>query len=489
MADMHGSSRGETAVKGLFAFSIGLYVLHLMLAVCFDRALYADGALFFVDNVSSLGFSFKDDEKHIRLLVNLINQAPLSIGLLLGVRDIGSLRVLFGAGLFFVPVLFYVWCFVLSVRARDYTIFLCSLISFVVFAIPSEMFVLNQAFTSLAVCWVLAHYAILSIRPGRFERVAIVLLGLLLFRAHESMLFWGVGLSFVSLAGMRRSGSFEVNPSNLHRYYIAAVGGLSSAFVVWWQFTHPVAQQTSEYLELLGLLSPAELWSGNTRISILVILGLIGVLTTRLLSDRYRLLQRLANITLGALCLYMVLFSVSAFRITDFANPFREYQYRFLMTFGSSVVLFLAPYARWGGGRVGYNVPAAALIFSGLLASTIWQLSNDFRWSAFREASIRSLAYANTIVVEPERVRSNLESVGQGYLYRYRWDWTWPVYGLSLHASPNVLRIYRPEGFGEYFVLPRSVGDEVRVPFTTLPQRALFDFSLLTHACVSGQCQ
>lgn len=476
-----------SAVRALVLFSVGLYLLHLLLAVCVDRALYSDGSFFFVENVSSLGYPLKDDEKHIRLLVNVLNQAPLSLGLLLGVKDLGFLRALFGFGLFFVPALLYFWCFLVSRKARDYSVFACALLSLVVFAMPSEMFALNQAFTALAICWVLVHYAILPIRPSQFELCLIALLGVVLFRAHESMLLWGVGLCFSSFAGLRRGNRFRLSLDNFHRYYIGIVGIFSSFFVLWWQFSHPVSQQTSDYLSLLGLLAPQEIWAGNTRISMVLLLGFALVGAEKLLSGRFSSVGVFFRFAAVVICFYVVLFSFSVFRSPDIANPFREYEYRFLMTFGAAVVLCFAPCSRLNGGW-GRHLVVTMLLFSGLLAATIWQISNDDNWRAFKQASIRGLAYAETVVVSPDRVRLALESVGQGFLYKYRWSWTWPAYGLSLHDSREVLRIYSPEGFGDYFSLPKADGDGVRIPFAQLPQRGFFDFTLLFQACFSGQC-
>lgn len=488
MFDIFIRERSVWIVKALASFSVGLYLLHLLLAVCVDRSLYADGAFFFVGNITSSGYPLVNDGKHIRLFVDFLSQAPLSLGSLLGVTDLGVLRTLFGLGLFLFPVCLYAWCLALSRRARDYSVFVCSLFSLIVFAMPSEIFVLNQALTTLAVCWVLVHYAILPVRLGRFDVFLVATLGVVVFRSHESMAFFGGALFFAALVGLRRDNKYVLSYCNWHRYYIGAVGLLSAAFVLWWQFSHPVSQQTEAYLNLLALLKPQELWQGNTRISILVATGFLMVLASRCVFFRMAFLGGFLRISAVFITAYGVLFSFMVFRSPELANPFREYEYRFLVTFGGAAALFLASFLKFEGGFE-KNKALCSVLFFGLLAATVWQLSNDLKWDAFKRASQRTLAYADSIVVSPERVEEGLASVGQGHIYRYRWSWTWPVLGLSLHESRNVLRIYKPEGYEQYFSLPKVEGDVVFVPFKQLPQKGFFDLSLLAQACIAGHCR
>ena len=91
----------------LMVAACAVYTTYLFQAIYVERALYADGANFFVELLSKERlWPIADDSKHIRLFVNVLNQMPMVLALKLGVTSLRCLRILFGAGLFLVCLLY-----------------------------------------------------------------------------------------------------------------------------------------------------------------------------------------------------------------------------------------------------------------------------------------------------------------------------------------------------------------------------------------------
>ena len=450
----------------LGGFACLLYALYIGQAIHVERALYADGANFFVELLSKeQWWPIADDFKHIRLLVNVLNQLPVAIALKIGVENLRLLKIFFGAGLFLIPALIYAFCFMLSRRASDYRVFFFSIASLVSCAMPSDIFIINQSFTSLALVWILIHYLLLSFNVRWFDWVVILLVSLLLFRAHESLIIWG-GISFMGAAAVIwvRDGR-NISNKNLHVYTIGILGLGQLAFVAFWQATHPVGKQTSDFLKLIALLKPGELWIGNTRISILFFCILL-VIFVYSLAHRYVLgvsrpakaILFLIFVSLGGL---MVATGAMAIINLDLTNPGREFSYRFLMTFGSAGWMMMSIFAVLIQMNPDHQVRRLCFtaLSLGVISASMWQISNNIQWSIFRNAAAQELSLETGPLVDPDRVRDRLASLGKESTYKYRWAWAWTVFGMSLQENGRVVKLFRPEGYEEYFNPPK------RIPF------------------------
>lgn len=448
----------------LAASACVIYAIYLGQAIHVERALFADGSNFFVDLLSQKNiWPVADDPKHIRLLANALNQLPLVVALKFGVEDLRTLKLLFGAGLFTGSVVVYLFCYSLSRRASDYRVFLFSVVSLITCAIPSDVFILNQSFISLALAWVLIHYLLLKMKIRWFDWLVIALVSIVLFRAHENLVLWG-GTLFIGAAAVIRLGYNDGVLSKNRQAYVLGIVGLAQAFfVIFWQATHPVGQQTDDFLKLIKLILPQELWVGNTRIS---------VLTTSLLavalfygracrgankSNRLILVSVFLIFSLvSSLVLYCGASAIHDFGVT---NPGREFSYRFLMTFGStgwmlvSIAFVLA--------KIEVDVRGSYLaiiaLSIGLFSASMWQISNNLQWSDFERAAAFELRVSPGPFIPPESVRDRLRSENREYAYKYRWSWTWPVFGMSLQNDGRVEKMFRPEGFDQYFNPPKSI--------------------------------
>lgn len=433
-----------------------LYGGYLLEAIAIDRALYADGANFFVALLAdSQGWPLADDGKHIRLMANMVNQLPAALALQSGITDIPLLRSLFGAGLFLMPPFVYLLCLWLAQRATDYRLTLPALAGMVSCAMPSEMFILNQALLALPLCWLLLHYLLLDLRLQWRDYLLMTFTTLLLFRSHESMALWGGGLAGAAvLAGWQRGW-----PS--HRVMIAIVGLAQAAFVFYWQASHPVAAQTDAFLQLLKLADPAELWQGNTRLSVLFVGLLLAAGLWQFNSAKGGWPARTAVLLFSILAIFLLHSSLALWRQPELADPSREYSYRFLITFGGSLWLVMGVLWQLYGPR-----PQTMLLrklwlalFIGLAAASIWQLANNRYWQQFSEAVQTVQTTSDSPLLYPQQVATRLAATGQSAAYRYRWNWAWPVLGMSIQADGRVQKLFRPETHTEAFDPPR------RIPF------------------------
>lgn len=444
-----------------------LYLAYLGQAIHLERALYADGANFFVELLTQKqSWPVANDPVHIRLIVNFINQFPAAVALLLNVEDIRSLKLFFGSGLFLTPILAYLFCFFLSWRSHNYQVFFFSIATLVTCALPSDIFILNQAFTTLALAWVLIHYLLLKLTVRWFDWFIIICISLVLFRAHESLIIWG-GVFFIgSVAMLWFQRDLAFSKQNAHIYVIALFGLAQLSFVAFWQMSHPVGEQTNAFLQLFALLLPNQLWTGNTRISLLTTVLLIFVAAytpiQRYFSNKHTVNIFFALIFIASACL-LIYSGASAIYQHELTNPFREYAYRFLIPFGSVAWMLIAIFLALSTVKIDLHIKHLAVIALsiGLISASMWQLANNLQWAAFKKATEQELRTAGGPLLYADSVKQRLISNDQEYAYKYRWDWAWPVFGMSLQDDGRVKKIFKPEAFEPYFQPPAFL------PFTS----------------------
>lgn len=466
ITDKYSKGPAKLALTLLMMAAIIIYAAYLVQAIYTGRALYADGANFFVELLTKTSsWPVADDSKHIRLFVNIINQLPIVIALKTGVTDLPALRIYFGMGLFLMPLCFYLYCFYLSRRAGDFRVFYFSIFNLVACAIPSDMFILNQAFTSLALSWIVIHYLLLNLRLNSFDYAAVFVICAILFRAHESLIIWG-GIFFLGAVCVKifRDRMFFDNKKYLI-YMIGVFGMLQSGFVAFWQYSHPVGEQTSAFLQLITLLKPSEIWVGNTKISVVMTIALILFFFSQLLLNRNQGKNKLSNIFTCIFLIFilswMLLIGIHAINDFSFTDPAREYEYRFLITFGSSGWMLLSILYYLYNKPLSNNVKSInkAIICAGVISASLWQISNNLQWSIFTNAASQVLQSSSFSRIDPDNVRKYLVAANNENAYKYGWGWAWTVLGMSLQKNWVVNKLYKPEGYEEYFNPPK------RIPF------------------------
>lgn len=467
-----GAQRTEGGSK-LLSWSVGLvlfsalviYLVCLVHSIVVGRGLFGDGANFFLDLLSQDSiWPVADDSKHIRFLINLINQVPLVLSLKFGVDELPVLRFMFNFGLFLMPVMAYAYCFFLSYRGKDYRVFLCAMVALVVFSLPSSVFSINQVFSALAFYWVFFHYLLLRLKLKGLDWLVMFVLSVVLLRSHEGAILWGAVCALFALIILYkwRRGSTEKFP--VHVLLLGVAGGVHVLFVLYWQFSHPVGEQTQGFLGLIKYADPRELWQGNTRISVYTgLLFLLGLLLLKL-NQTISLAGKVLRISIYAcsacLIVFMLYFGWQALQGQMPIDPVREYSYRFLAAFGPPLLMLLAGWLTLANVEVKGSAFAlmAVGIAAGLIASSFWQISNNFQWEEFSNVTKSTLLNAKSSLVDPMDVQESLRQKNKVALYQYGSGWTWPVLGMSLQNSKRIVRMYKPEAaYMAYFDPPRKI--------------------------------
>jgi hypothetical protein len=206
------------------------WAVHLVAAIATDEVLFRDGVHYLLSVMRVQAPRLWDPA---RSLANLATQLPVVLAIRLGVRDIGWLAHLLGAGLFLPELLSMAVCF-WCVRGRRTEMMLFPLLSQWAFAASSSFTVVGESHLMHSLFWVLL-FLILFKRPWGWRSAALtlVLAGLTL-RTYQSMVAVGPVLTLAALMRAReeraeRGGSWPwialscwfVAGASLAAFYIA----------------------------------------------------------------------------------------------------------------------------------------------------------------------------------------------------------------------------------------------------------------------------
>ena len=490
------SWNGPGCLYFLGAVSGGLYLLHVCTAILAERVLYADGVVFFLSLLSrEFPWPMFDDGKHIRLLVNYINQFPLALAIKAGVVDLRTLKLLFGVGLFLVPLAIYSLCFFLSYRAGDCRVLFFLLASFATCAMPSEIFIVNQAFTSLALCWLLLCYVLLDFKARAFDKALIFAILIVLFRAHEGMLLWGPMLSIAALARLIRYRTYAPTSENWHIHAIGLAGILHAAFVAYWQLTYPVDEQTQAFLVLLTKVLPGAMWanSGATRISLLAGIALAGSLAMMWLGSKVKLWPAMR----AAWWMMLVACAILSLQVFSFpfyehwhTYPWHEFDYRFLVNFGSVFWMGLIVILWWKG--VQFSRAERSLMWlilaMGIGAGAVWQLANTESWDDFQRQSKNFIRNSENVFISSSELRKRFFDMRKDWLLEKNdVAWTWPAYSIVIQNAKVVRKVVVLDGHPDLFEIHRDKDYIVSASSVLLYPDGYFDLSHLLAAQQGGE--
>lgn len=465
-----------------------VYGAHLCYAIISDRALFSDGAQFFIRLITSTApWPVFDDSVHIRLLVNVLNQWPVSLARMVGVEDIPTLRLLFGASLFIQPALLYVYCYALSRRANDFRVFAWAVASLVSCAMPSELFVINQGITALALAWIALHYVLLPLRHRWTDYVIMATVSVLLFRAHEGVVLWGGVIAAAGVFRLAAEYRATAGRPSVAILALSALGAAQSAFVLWWQAAHAVQAQTGEILSLARVASPWALWTSSGRVALVTFSLVTLIFAVAAPGQRPRALGltprdgTITGVVLGGVAIMGVSVGLALFD-TGSLNPLLAWQHRVLIPFGGAVCMVLAVSVMNLNVRltVQHQRLLTGALAAGLVASSVWQMQTTARWRLYRAATQDAVRSADGPLVTSRVVMHTLLRQSASDAWRFRNTWAWSVFGLSLQDSAVVTAVMKPDWERAHFVLPRAATDSLRVPFVTLPASGILRFEAWT---------
>ena len=478
----------------LAAAAAGLYLLHLCAAVLAERALYTDGSHFFLGLLRrDLVWPVTDDPKHIRLFVNYINQFPVVAAIKLGLQDLRTLKLLFGAALFFTPLAIYIGCFAMCHRAKDYRILFFLIAAVLTCAMPSEFFIVNQSFTTMALCWLLLCYVLLDFRLRALDYVVLAFVLVVLFRAHEGMVLWGAVLFCAAAARLFRLRRRPFLRNRLHIGLVGLAGLLQAAFVLHWQTSHPVGEQTEAFLSYLTNVLPARMWegSGATRISLLtaaafaVSLGGVWLHGKLVGSPRSSKAVFATFWAVAVVCAILSLqVSVLLFEDSWRIRPWTEKSYRFLINFGSVLWMGMAVAFWWARMRIGpaWRSLMQFVLAVGLAAGSMWQLGNTRLWNEFQNQSVRIVKASNKTFISYCEIEAKFSEMQRPWLRRNMDPWAWPAYSIAIQNSKKVPKVVIAENRPYMFEVYENESYILSASYVTFFPDGLFDLSILISA-------
>lgn len=414
--------------------------------------------------------------------MNLLNQFWAALALKLGLHDLGLYQLLFGAGYYLTAPLLYGYCGWLCYRVKNPKPFLFALISLSTCSMPSEIFAINQALTTVALCWVIFHYLVLDLKITKLDLVVISLISVLLFRSHEGMILWGT--SFAAIAGYRiflfhRQGEKNV-PSLI--LILGLLGILQAAFAGYWQITQPVQTATQNFIQTFTYATPERVLGGIGRLpaTILVMLFFVVLPVPKKLQQGILILGVLGLLT----------HALNHFGVSPTIFPMDEYGLRLLIPFASPFLMMFAALANFAGFLKSISSKFLITVAAaGLLALSLWQIGNNFHWRQFNETSREVLRLSpQGTLVPPQKVYEALSEKQLAPYMNYSWDWTWSVYGLNLQNSPEVKALYLPLSALENFKVPTDPNESVLLPFIHFSSDGYFQFQDFLKTCAESKC-
>nr|ABH02985.1 SpaB [Spirochaeta aurantia] len=459
--------------------AVGLYFVSNTLALTTERYLYSDGAHFFLRAITSLErWPLATDVLHPRYLADALNQSLLSLGLRLGITELSVLKVLFGLPLFFGNTVALFVCYRVSRTQGLPWPFLVALGYYVVFAMPSEIFPVNEAMVTFWVAYFLLLLQVLNYQPQPFHWALGLILAGLLFLCHENVLFFApFGLVAGWFAWVRGSAGKRSLVAVLTAGWAAAFG-----FVLVWQLTHPLASLSSDYISLIKtVLNPLTVIRSNLFVSYSVLVCIV-LLWLGQKKHRHPVAMRgVARIVLRALLVAHAIFLALVFGLGLF-NPEAEVMRRVLLTIGGVVVFGLVtggvvwPSSFRLSPRTGNRILAVVLL--GLASHSVLQIGNSLNWNELRSRVKADLADHPGAILDPvELGYTDRTVVGN----RYSWSWTWPCFSMVVGESNEFRALFLPLSSQEAFSVVAE-SRTVRFPFSevgpstpTLTAEAFFE--------------
>ncbi|RYZ91955.1 MAG: hypothetical protein EOP06_05695 [Proteobacteria bacterium] len=467
--------------KLLMYVSVLAFAMYTVSSIVYSKALYADGAFFFIDAATKIFENrakwWSDDYTHMRLLVNILCQLPLRVAIGLGVTDLAWLRVIFCAPLFLTYSICLIWIFLISRRATDFTYFVLAVGVYVLFVMPSDIFAVNPARVSMGFYWVLFTYLMVPVSLNKIDIVILSLLSLIIFRSHEGVIICGPIIFLGSCLSWVKS--HPDRGAKLLFGIIALSAGFSG---VLWQLTHVVSAATSSYLGLIMNLTPRDF----TRTMFgFVWLPLFLIFRYCICFSSQKIYFRQTSRVFWLLLFGLIAFGVLPFFLPKFVQPSKEFTLRFLITSGGPLVMLAALWLSIRGEINRINLRALILILAfTLLGEVLWQTASLHNWNRVVASTRLALQRSSAPVISHDDVFESFNSADQFMLRRYGWAWAWPVFGLAFGSGRSVSTLIKPHDEMKFFLIPKEGEIVAHIPYLKL-REGLFSFHEFRRRCAA----
>lgn len=403
--------------RGLAGVAASVLLLGTCLfAVLVHAALYADGANYLLQIVGKQGFLFVWWD---RSGANLLTQAPLVIGLHVGVHSMQTAAMLYSAGTLGVPALVYLLALFFS-RNEWYL----PAIAAVIITIYATTFFMSvsESVTAYAV-YLLIAVILASSRPLTASRVVTLLMSsAILPFLYETSLLFGPLLAIWCLLRFRRGEDMTIDRAAL---FVPMLAGLAAGATSAWGILHPIDSQAEQSA---GTLSG--LWASHEFDAACLVL--VGALALALAKRRFSVILAGEATVLGVAALFTAVGS---------ARPDSQYTIRLAPAF-ILLPLFIVLCRREDrrglrlrslatSRRLEYAVVALAA------ALAIQNLTLLWGWHDFFRSLAHQVNTAQGLVSYPH---ARLDLAGE-----YGWAWTFPAMSRVVQDSPGRALVENPD--------------------------------------------
>jgi hypothetical protein len=445
----------------LMLLALGLVAATQLQAGLALRGLFADGVFYTVRMLGHHGLAIMEPE---RGTAQLMVQAPVAIGMLLGLDDARKVALLFSLTTNLTPVLLTFTClWVLPTEDRRF--FLFPIFVFLGGSMGSAFASIADGATAAAYAWLLL-FLLLFGPLTRCRHAAILLLSLGTLRLHEATAFLGPLLLIACL--QRRA----IAPIIERGWLLVAAGLLAASSVLGLTFflvPRSLGNRTSFLTDLLDL---RWLFASGQGLNLPMALGLCGLLAAFV--SCLRLLRQLSVIVFIVLAAGLTAAAVFGALPSTPAAAFAARNNGPLLSLPAmALCLFLRRFpTSWP------NTRAPLLIGATLAASlAVINLRATIDWSGYRNWFEASLPGDRSIIPWNKAV-SELPSKKAASLDRFTWPWTNPLMSLVL-APPGPIGTvlanrsttgWQPFDPGDAATWPKAFRNRDALP-TTTPQR------------------
>jgi hypothetical protein len=451
-------------------------------ATVINRSFYADGSFFYLYVVAHPeAWTIFDDPKHIRYLINVVNQFPLDLLIRAGVEDPASLRIAFNAPLFFGNIILLLWLAAMCRKYKEYWIVALATASYAFFVLPSDIFSVNQARLAQTLYWIPLYLTLTRHPVSRGAKLAGLTTIVVCFRSHESIILFGPLLSLSAWISLRN------NPHDRALKSLLMAMGLGlCGFGLYWQLAHPVSKETEGFLNNLKYISAKDLFRTNLAFTTLPTIGflLTPFLTHR--PDGWRISQNIAWTILIA----CVITAASVIYGPGRIHPSQEFSFRVLIPFGGAIFILLAiATQKYPSLRTAFpRNTTIILISASLLGHSIWQCVSNIYWDRFTTATRTVIEQSAHPIVTTAEMATHMTALEQNLLLKYKWGWTWPAFSLVISDDKHINAIIAPEDHFDDFHITTGNKRVLHIPFTPLTDGA-FDLSRIFAACMTDKPQ
>jgi len=466
----------------LLTLVIILFCVHMALAIMNARAFYLDGAYFFIKCVNNFSTTWPhfDDFQRNRLFTNLFNQLPVSFALLNNITNLTLLKIIFSAPLFLNSIFIVIFTgLICRWRNTSILVFLFSLASFVFFSLPSEVFIVNPAYTATPFYWLLLAFIFSKENPRPLDFAVVVLVCIFCFKSHENSMIACPILCLTSL-GLALKSKSRLKSTFL--WVIAILCFFATIYNIYWQYTSPDKSVSNGYvMQFFKTFTFNNFLNSNLYFSVvgcLLFIFVIFNIKTRksihvnLPLDHYRL----RFIESACLCAF-VFFPIMFFFNKPRFNPFIEHEFRVFITFGITALLPLCVYLLFKGFSLNPQQIKAMvyILFLTAICHYAWQIRNDIYWIQFVERVNSVKDSSGSSIINPkDTIGSESPLIEEPFAY----GWTWPSLGLALQNSPIVRNVISPTSYLEYFKINDSKSS-INIPFASVNNK-VFKFKFVS---------